>query len=141
MPGTSSFYGDELGWPAFVAQTAAAWRSLPPSFRADAAVVAQNYGEAGALARTGAAHGLPQPLSGHLSWQYWRPADLPQRHMLAVGFDGRDLDRMCAGWRPVGHVHIPWPIDNDVQGRLLAACTLRAPLGDLWSRDIASDTL
>ncbi len=137
----SSFYGDELGWPAFVAQTAAAWRSLPPSFRADAAVVAQNYGEAGALARTGAAHGLPQPLSGHLSWQYWRPADLPQRHMLAVGFDGRDLDRMCAGWRPVGHVRIPWPIDNDEQDRLLAVCTLRAPLGDLWSRDIASDTL
>src|SRR6185295_18946496 len=40
----SSFYGDELGWPAFVAQTAAAWRSLPPSFRSDAVVVAQNYG-------------------------------------------------------------------------------------------------
>ena len=137
----SSFYGDELGWPAFVSQTAAAWRSLPPSFRSDAAVVAQNYGEAGALARTGARHGLPEPLSGHLSWQYWRPADLPQRHMLAVGFERGDLDRMCAEWRPVAHVHIPWPIDNDEQGRLLAACTLRSPLGDLWSRDIASDTL
>ena len=140
MPGTRR--STATSWlAAFVAQTAAAWRSLPPSFRADAAVVAQNYGEAGALARTGAAHGLPPPLRGHLSWQYWRPADLPERHMLAVGFDGRDLDRMCAGWRPVGHVRIPWPIDNDEQDRLLAVCTLRAPLGDLWSRDIASDTL
>ena len=137
----SSFYGDELGWPAFVAQTAQAWRSLPPAFRADGAVVAENYGEAGALARTGGGAGLPQPLSGHLSWQYWRPADLPQRHMLAVGFDRGDLDRMCADWRTVGHIRIPWPIDNDEQGRLLAACTLRAPLGRLWSHDIASDTL
>jgi hypothetical protein len=137
----SSFYGDELGWPAFVSQTAQAWGSLPPTFRADGAVVAQNYGEAGALARTGGEAGLPPPLSGHLSWQYWRPVVLPQRHMLAVGFDRGDLDRLCIRWRAVGHIRIPWPIDNDEQGRLLAACTLRAPLGRLWSRDIASDAL
>jgi 4-amino-4-deoxy-L-arabinose transferase-like glycosyltransferase len=137
----TSFYGDELGWPAFVAQTARAWDALPSAFRTDGALVAQNYGEAGALARTGRAQGLPEPLSGHLSWQFWRPADLPQRHLLAVGFDPDDLGRLCSRWRPVGRIRIPWPIDNDEQGRLLAACTLRAPLGELWHSRIASDTL
>jgi 4-amino-4-deoxy-L-arabinose transferase-like glycosyltransferase len=137
----SSFYGDEIGWPAFVAQTAAAWHSVPAPRRAGAALVAENYGEAGALARTGAAAGLPQPLSGHLSWQYWRPASLPQRQMLAVGFDGSSLDRLCTAWRELGRVRIPYGIDNDEQGRLIAWCALRAPLGRLWGREIASDTL
>ncbi|HEY7259760.1 MAG TPA: glycosyltransferase family 39 protein, partial [Gaiellales bacterium] len=45
-----SFYKDEIGWPELTAQTARAWRALPPAERRDAAILAQNYGEAGALA-------------------------------------------------------------------------------------------
>ena len=61
----------------------------PAAQRRDTALLAQNYGEAGALARFGPRLGLPAPLSGHLSFQYWRPAELlPQRHILAVGIDG-----------------------------------------------------
>ena len=90
-----SFYKDEIGWPELADQTAQAWRSLTPAERADGAIIAGNYGEASALEYYGPARGLPEPLSGHLSWQYWRPRSLPQRSLLFVGYDPRNLPRLC----------------------------------------------
>ncbi len=81
----NSFYKDEIGWRELATQTETAWRSLRAYERAHGAVVAGNYGEASALAYYG--RGLPLVLSGHLSWHYWRPARLPQRFALLVGFD------------------------------------------------------
>ncbi len=46
-----SFYKDEIGWPELVTQTAEAWHTLPAAERSHAAILAENYGEAGALAR------------------------------------------------------------------------------------------
>ena len=44
-----SFWKDEIGWHELVDQTAAAWRSRTPAERAAGAIVAGNYGVAGAL--------------------------------------------------------------------------------------------
>ena len=136
-----SFYKDEIGWPELARQTAAAWRAIPAAQRSDTALLAQNYGEAGALAYYGPRVGLPPPLSGHLSFQYWRPAVLPQGHVLAVGIDGADLTRLCSSWRVVAHIDNRWHIDNEERGRTITRCTLRMPLGDLWASEIASNRL
>ncbi len=98
-----SFWKDEIGWHELVAQTAAAWRSRTPAERAAGAIVAGNYGVAGALSLYGPAAGLPTPVSGHLSFQYWHPAKMPQRTVLLVGFDREDALRRCAhATRPRG---------------------------------------
>ena len=136
-----TFYKDEIGWPELVRQTAAAWNALPAAQRRDTALLARNYGEAGALARFGPRAGLPMPLSGHLSFQYWRPAELPERHALTVGMDGADLTRLCTSWRVVARIDNRWHLDNEERGRTIARCSLRAPLGALWSSQIASDRL
>lgn len=54
---------EEVGWPEFVAQTAAAYRSLPAAEQNTAGIFAGNYGEAGALVLYGPSHGLPEPMS------------------------------------------------------------------------------
>jgi 4-amino-4-deoxy-L-arabinose transferase-like glycosyltransferase len=78
------FYDDEIGWPELAAQAARAWNELPARERQQAVLLARNYGEASGLALYGPARGLPQPLSGHLSWQYWRPPRLPQPFALII---------------------------------------------------------
>ena len=87
-----SFWKDELGWHELVAQTATAWHSRTPAERASAAIVAGNYGVAGALslsAGSGPADaGLRAP-----PFQYWHPAKMPQRTVLLVGFDRGDALR------------------------------------------------
>jgi len=136
-----SFFKDEIGWPQMVAQTARAWRSLPAAERAHAAILAQNYGEAGALAHFGPALGLPQPVSGHLSWQYWRPARLPQRTVLTVGYDPSVLRGMCTSFRRLATIENPYKLDNEERGRIIAVCRLPQPLGAIWHSRIASDDL
>lgn len=57
--------GDQVGWERYTAQVAAVYRSLPQAERDRAVLIADNYGEAGALDRYGPELGLPPVYSGH----------------------------------------------------------------------------
>ena len=67
-------YAEELGWTELVDSVSHAWHALPPSERSHTAIVAGNYGEAGAIDRWGPRLGLPPVVSGHLSHRYWTPS-------------------------------------------------------------------
>jgi 4-amino-4-deoxy-L-arabinose transferase-like glycosyltransferase len=137
----ASFYKDEVGWPQLARQTARAWRSLPADQRTQTRLLAANYGEAGALDLYGPADGLPPALSGHLSFQYWRPRRLPDVHALMVGFDAASVRDLCITSRRLATIDNRWNIANEERGRTIVSCALRAPLGRLWATDIARDTL
>jgi len=136
-----SFYKDEIGWPELASQAAQAWRSLPAADRADGTVVAGNYGEASALEHYGPAQGLPPVLSGHLSWQYWRPKSLPQRFVLFVGYSPGALALLCRSWTKLATIDNHWHLPNEERGRIIAGCRLEQPLGTIWARDIARNNL
>ena len=136
-----SFWKDELGWHELVEQTATAWHSLTPAERAKSAIVAGNYGVAGALSLYGRAAGLPTPVSGHLSFQYWHPARMPQRTVLLVGFERGDALRRCASARVLAVVDNRWHVDNEERGRPIVWCRLRAPLGQIWQSTFATARL
>ncbi len=51
--------GETIGWPAYVHQIAAVYRSLPAARRAAAIVLGSNYGEAGAVDHFGRADDAP----------------------------------------------------------------------------------
>ncbi len=136
-----SYYKDEIGWPELADQTAAAWKSLPAAQRAGGAIVAENYGEASALELYGPARGLPQVLSGHLSWQYWRPRSLPQRYVLFVGYDSGTLSLLCRSWTKLATIDNRWHLANEERGRVIAGCRLQQPLGVIWEQSIARNDL
>ena len=93
------------------------------------------------MAQRSAVHesgGIP---SGHLSWQYWRPRHLPQHFVLFVGYDRVSLARLCRSWRRLATIDNRWHLDNEERGRIIASCELLQPLGAIWSREIARNTL
>jgi hypothetical protein len=65
------FMAHMYGWDAIVESVAAAYRQLPEEERARAAVVAPNYGVAGAVEVLGPRYGLPPAVSGHNSFSFW----------------------------------------------------------------------
>lgn len=134
-------FSEEIGWPELVAQIAGAWKSLTPAERADAVILTGNYGEAGAVALFGPAEGLPQPLSGHLSWHYWHPKRMPQRHAVVIGWPPDDLSWACESWILVRQVSNPWDLENEESGYFIATCRLRRPLAELWNKGIARNEL
>ena len=62
-------WADMHGWEKLARVVAGIYQSLPPDQRAQAAILASNYGEAAAIDFFGARYGLPPVLSGHN--QYW----------------------------------------------------------------------
>ena len=90
-----SFYKDEIGWPELAdgpPERGARSRRPSAATRPCSPRTTARPGRSRCSAR---AQGLPTPLSGHLSFQYWHPARLPQHHVLAVGVDDGQLDRLC----------------------------------------------
>jgi 4-amino-4-deoxy-L-arabinose transferase-like glycosyltransferase len=134
-------FAQEIGWPELARQTAAAWHEIPRRERPQWVLLASSYSVAGDLSRFGPALGLPQPLSGHLSWQYWRPARLPQRHALLVGWGYQGAGWLCDSYRPLAVFDNGVGLQNGIQGLPIVACDLRAPLGQLWNEGIATDDL
>jgi hypothetical protein len=64
---------DQLGWRGLEQAVAGVYATLSPDDRRRAAILASNYGEAGAVDFYGPADGLPPALSGHNQYWLWGP--------------------------------------------------------------------
>ncbi|MDX6599136.1 MAG: hypothetical protein QOE87_3023 [Gaiellales bacterium] len=133
-----SFWKDEIGWRELALQTSRAWISRTPDERSAGAIVAVNYGVAGALALHGPALGLPPPRSGHLSFQYWHPEQMSERSVLLVGFEQDSARALCVRETELAVVENRWHVHNATSGMPIVWCRLRAPLGQMWKRSFAT---
>ena len=86
--------GEEIGWPSQVKLLAAVWDSLPAAERQHAALIAANYGEAGAVDRYGSSFGLPQAYSGNNNFWFWGPPPATDTAAVAVGTNPALLSRL-----------------------------------------------
>ncbi len=66
-----AFYADRFGWQELTDQVERVAAGLSPQDRAQAVILANNYGEAGALQFLG--HNLPAVGSGHNTYWLWGP--------------------------------------------------------------------
>jgi hypothetical protein len=112
-------YQSEVGWPAYV-------RLVERHTAGVDVIVADNYGEAGALEVFGSR--LPPVASADVTMRYWRP-EVTGRRALVVGYSRRAAV-FCSGYRVVAHIS---PADDsDEGGEPIAYCTLHGTLADVW---------
>jgi hypothetical protein len=98
--------GETLAWRTYVRELTGVYSRLPPGERSGAAILTNNYGEAGAVDRFGPASGLPPSFSGHNGYWYWGPPPPSTRTVLAVGFRRSFLERFF------GDVRLETRLDN-----------------------------
>jgi len=84
------WYADQFGWDEIVAETALAYDRLDPSERRDCGIIAQDYGQAGAIDFLGRRYGLPPALSGHQTWFLWGPRGYSGNCMIVLD-DRKDV--------------------------------------------------
>lgn len=77
-------YADQFGWEEMVEEVNVAWQRIPLPLRADCAIFAQNYGQAGAIDFFGRHYGLPSALSGHQTFFLWGPHGYSGNCMIVV---------------------------------------------------------
>ena len=84
-------FGDMFGWEEQAQAMSRAFRSLPEAERTSTALLAYNYGEAGAIDYFGKRYGLPKAISGHNQYGYWGPRGYSGEIVIAIGFPAERL--------------------------------------------------
>jgi hypothetical protein len=118
-------YQSEVGWPAYV-------RLVERHAAGANVIVADNYGEAGALELFG--RGLPPVASADVTMRYWRP-HVSGRRVLLVGYSHRAAG-FCSGYHVVARISAA--DDSDEGGQPIARCTLRRALAQAWPSIVAA---
>jgi len=126
-------FADTVGWPQLASQVGAVYDALPAPQRADAAILASNYGEAGAIDIYGGPSRLPQALSPHLTFWYWKPRRVSATTLITIGFEPADLHFLCGNVTRAAAVTIPDSVSNQEQGTPILVCSnLRESLDAAW---------
>ena len=116
--------GETVGWPAYVSEIAGVYDQLPVPERSATAVLASNYGEAGAVEHYGPTSGLPDvAFSGQNGFWYWGPPPASTRTYIAVGFTRTTLDRHFKACTPGIRLDNRVHLKNDEQGVPVRICT------------------
>lgn len=126
-------FADTVGWPDLASQVAAVYNRLPVSQRATTSILASNYGEAGAVDIYGGSEHLPQAISPHLTFWYWKPANLDATTLVSVGFNPSDIAFFCGTVTRAGTVVMPDSVVNQEVGTPILICTnLRESVNAAW---------
>jgi hypothetical protein len=100
-------FADMMGWQQQVDVVARVFHSLAADDQPKAAILARNYGQAGAIEYFGPAYGLPRPISGHNSYYLWGPQRYSGEVVISVGIPIEKL-------RPLfNHIELAASIQNE----------------------------
>ena len=101
------FFADMMGWQQQVEVVAGVFHSLPVADQLRVAILARNYGQAGAIEYFGPSHGLPRPISGHNNYYLWGPQQYTGEVVVAVGIPIEKLQPLF------NHIELAATIQNE----------------------------
>jgi len=104
---------DEIGWNDLLSTIAAVRDQLPSDQRARLTILAENYGEVGAINLLGPRYSLPQAISGvNSSWEHGF-GDPPPETVILVGFREQFASMYFTSCRLAAHTWNSYGIDNE----------------------------
>jgi 4-amino-4-deoxy-L-arabinose transferase-like glycosyltransferase len=120
--------GETVGWPRFAETIGEAYNALPAE---DGPIVlAQNYGEAGAIERY--LPGVPV-YSGHNAYGDWGPPPESARAAVVVGLAREEIAPWCSDLVEVARIDNGFGLENDEQGAPVWTCrSLSQPWNEIW---------
>ncbi len=124
-------FSDEFGWPEMVASVARVYNSLPPDQRAKTAILAGNYGQAGAIDFFGPRYDLPKAISGHQNYYYWGPRDYTGESIILLGWSVTRAQRWCRSV-DVGPANAPYWGMGWEHYNILTCHDFKKPLKEAW---------
>ena len=127
IPTFNQIAQDQVGWPAYVQQVADVRERLPVEERDRAVVIADNYGEAGAIARYGPDHGMDEVYSAQNELYYQaRPSESADTAIF-VGTSPSQLEPLFGSCSVADWLDNELGVGNQEQGAPITIC--RRPAG------------
>jgi hypothetical protein len=121
------------GWEELASTVRNVYQSLPPEERSQAVVLAQNYGEAGAIEFLNRSPRLPV-ISGHNNYYLWGPRGYAGNVLICVGGNCAAVSKQFERCSVEGSFDAMW-IEPYGQGVLVMLCRgIKKPLAELWPK-------
>ncbi len=127
-------FGDMFGWQEQVGAVASVYRELPPEEREQAAILAYNYGEAGAIDYFGGAYGLPKAVSGHNQYGFWGPRRNSPPVVIAIGFSQDFLRQFFGDVTEAARVHPKYALPEERNLTIYVCREPKLSLAQAWPR-------
>jgi hypothetical protein len=124
-------FADEFGWQEMVATVAGVYNNLSPEQRAKTAILAGNYGGAGAIDFFGPRYGLPKSISAHQNYYYWGPRDYTGESIIFLEWKLEDMQDWC-GTVEKGPRNDPYWGMGWEHYDILICHNLKMPLAEAW---------
>jgi hypothetical protein len=102
-----------MGWPQQVDVVATVFHSLPEQEQTRVAILARNYGQAGAIDYFGPSHGLPRAISGHNNYYLWGPRRYDGEVVIVVGMSLEDLKPLFGQIDLAGRINDDYAIPEE----------------------------
>jgi hypothetical protein len=125
---------DRFGWENMVATVAEVYKALPFEERTRAAILAANWGEAGAIDFFGKAHQLPKAICPNHSYWYWGPRDATGEIVVAVGFDRKELKVFFGRVEEKARVVSPFAHAQETNLPVFLCREPAMPIGKMWAK-------
>lgn len=128
-------FADQFGWTEMAGSVARAYHALSPNEQKEAAIYAQNYGEAGAIDFFGPSLGLPPAICGHQNYFLWGPRNYSGNIMLILDDRADDERQEYQSVTDLGPIATsPWAMPNEQRLHIFLCHGLRKPLQEVWPR-------
>jgi 4-amino-4-deoxy-L-arabinose transferase-like glycosyltransferase len=118
-----------IGWPDLTAQVADIFQSIPENEKSRTAILAGNYGEAGALDLYGAEYDLPPVISGANSMWYRGYGNPEPETVIVVGFEREYADMFFGVCKSAGIVTNRYGVENEESSHHTGLYVCRQPRG------------
>jgi hypothetical protein len=110
-------FADEFGWEDMTRAVAQVYNKLSPEERAQTAIFANSYGQAGAIDFFGPKYCLPKAISNHQNYWYWGPRNYTGAIVIVLGSDGegdrehfKTVEEAGRTWHPYSRRDEHFPI-------------------------------
>ena len=125
-------YADMFGWQSLAETVARVYHALPPDEQANCAILAGNYGEAGAIDYYGPGLGLPKAISGHNNYFYWGPRNYSGSCVILVGLEAAEHKTLFGEATLAATTDNPNGVPIEQHVPIYVCRKPIAPLSELW---------
>jgi hypothetical protein len=127
-------YADMMGWPQQAEVVAGVFKSLSLDDQSRVAILAKNYGQAGAIDYFGTSLGLPHAISGHNNYYLWGPQQYSGEVVIAVGIPLDTLEPLFGQIVPAATINNEYAIPEENNLHVYICRKPKMTLQQAWSR-------
>lgn len=128
----TSDYADMFGWEEQVKLIDSIYTSLPKEDKEKCVLLAENYGEAGALTIIGEKYNLPKPVCAHGSFWLWGTGKTSGEIGITIGLEKEVVEKAFEDCQLIKIIHHKYAIDEENNIPVYLCKKPKIKLKDIW---------